>query len=340
MFILRASMNKLDVVRRELMTSGSVQVYPVKFTFDQEWDGLTRTACFKAGATAVSVLLDDTNECVIPWEITAQAGVAVQAGVYGLGEEGAVVLPTVWGKLGMVELGAEPGDNAQDPTASVYEQWIAAVKAYYEGAAESATAAAESASKASESTSSAAESAETALAAQEAAETAKTASETAQTAAEKAEANAESYAASAQKSAASAATLVSSASGYASKAASAASAAAESASEAKERAEAAETAQKATETAQETAESAATTATEQAEIATQAAEKATQSAADAAKSETDAAASAEAAEAAKNSMVYVTFTVYENGHVMLLNSELLGATSFSLTESGHMEVTL
>lgn len=50
---------------------------------------------FRAGGTAISVLLDNTNECTIPWEVLAKPGHRLEAGVYGT-RDGAVVLPTIW----------------------------------------------------------------------------------------------------------------------------------------------------------------------------------------------------------------------------------------------------
>ena len=68
MIILTATKNNLVARPTELITSGSVNVYPVQFRFSLDWEGLVRTAIFRAGGTAISVLLDDTNECTIPWD--------------------------------------------------------------------------------------------------------------------------------------------------------------------------------------------------------------------------------------------------------------------------------
>lgn len=126
MFILEA--NKVQLIRRksEPITSGSVNVYTVRFEFSSEWDGLEKIACFKSGSQIVSVLLDDTNECVIPWEVTDpdDAGKTLFAGVYGT-KGGAVVLPTVWASLGIIHQGVECGSNARPPTPSLWEQELA-----------------------------------------------------------------------------------------------------------------------------------------------------------------------------------------------------------------------
>ena len=194
MFELYAKKAHLEVKRRALVTSGSAEAFTVSFTFSGDWDGLTKTACFKAGDTSISVLVGDDGTCILPWEVAQESGKTLHCGVYGYDGDG-VVLPTIWARLGIVQRGAELGTNESDPTESVFEQWIAAVKTYSESAAASATEAAASASNAAASATeasanaeataayetSAATSAETALAAQGAAETAQTAAEAAAT---------------------------------------------------------------------------------------------------------------------------------------------------------------
>ena len=121
MIILTATKNNLVARPTELITSGSVNVYPVAINFNSDWDGLVRTAIFRAGGTAISILLDDTNECTIPWEVLVKPGQRLEAGVYGT-RDGAVVLPTIWAGLGQIREGAEPGDNAQPPTPDILDQ--------------------------------------------------------------------------------------------------------------------------------------------------------------------------------------------------------------------------
>ena len=61
--------------------------------------------------------------------------------------------------------------------------------------------------------------------------------------------------------------------------------------------------------------------------------------AQAAKGSADKAAQSQAAaQSALQGMVYVTFTVSANGHVLIRNGDLLGSTVFSLTPAGHLEV--
>lgn len=124
MFILYANKTQLTVRRREPMTSGSVNVYQVQFDFSEDWDGLTKTAVFRAGRTLKSVLLDDISRCELPWEVLADPERLVMAGVYGTRNDD-MVLPTCWASLGTVLEGAIPGTDARPPTPDLWEQELA-----------------------------------------------------------------------------------------------------------------------------------------------------------------------------------------------------------------------
>lgn len=120
-FILHADKNKLTARKRGLVTSGSVNVYPVQFEFSEDWDGLTRAAVFQAGGEPVSVLLGNTGGCGVPWEVLVKPGVRLRAGVYGTkGED--IVLPTIWADLGEILQGATAGADAQPPTPDLWQQ--------------------------------------------------------------------------------------------------------------------------------------------------------------------------------------------------------------------------
>ena len=124
MFILYADKTKLTVRQREQITSGSVNVYEARFEFSADWDGLTRTAVFSAGGEPVSALLDETGQCVIPWEALTKSGVRLRAGVYGT-RDGDTVLPTVWADCGVIFQGAAPGPDSWPPTPELWRQELA-----------------------------------------------------------------------------------------------------------------------------------------------------------------------------------------------------------------------
>ena len=127
----------------DAVTTGSVGI-PVVFQFSQDWEGTSKIAIFKCGTVAVDVALTGT-ECVLPAEVTAAAcaGKWIQIGVYGATPDGTVVIPTVWARVIVANVGAAPsGVDPADPTPS----WVAQVQAMAAGALallENMTAAAE-----------------------------------------------------------------------------------------------------------------------------------------------------------------------------------------------------
>ena len=135
MFVLSATKNQLAVSQGEQITSGSVNVYPVKFIFSSDWDGMDRVAVFRVGNERTSVLLTDEGECQIPWEAmqSNDEGKHLYAGVYGtIGGE--VVLPTVWTSLGTIREGTRLGGSALPPTPNLIDQALQQVEAAAERA--------------------------------------------------------------------------------------------------------------------------------------------------------------------------------------------------------------
>lgn len=124
MFTLYANKTQLTLRQREPVTSGSVNVYRVKFQFSPDWDGLSRTAIFRAGVESRAVLLGEDNEAVIPWEVLKEAKVQLYCGIYGA-KDGRVVLPTIWAELGTILVGAAPREDAYPPTPELWQQELA-----------------------------------------------------------------------------------------------------------------------------------------------------------------------------------------------------------------------
>lgn len=113
MFELYAEKNQLTVRKREPLTSGSVNVCPVRIEFSPDWEGLDRTVIFQAGCREKAVALSG-GTCEIPSEPLSVPGCYLMAGVCGR-QGTAVVLPTVWANLGMIQEGAVAGDPAEYP---------------------------------------------------------------------------------------------------------------------------------------------------------------------------------------------------------------------------------
>lgn len=121
MFVLYAENNQMYVRKVQPVTSGSVNIYHVRFQFSADWNGLSRTAIFRAGTESRAVLLGDDNETVIPWEVLQKPDLRLYCGVYGT-RNSHTVLPTIWADLGVILEGASLGKEAQPPTPELWEQ--------------------------------------------------------------------------------------------------------------------------------------------------------------------------------------------------------------------------
>lgn len=125
MFVLYAEKNQLTIREKEPVTSGSVNVYPVRFEFSEDWDGLSKTAVFQAGCKETTVALTG-GACMVPADVLSEPGYFLMAGVCGRQGE-RIVLPTVWANLGMISEGAVTGE-APEP-APPPEGWQEALDA-------------------------------------------------------------------------------------------------------------------------------------------------------------------------------------------------------------------
>lgn len=97
----------------------------VQFRFDGSWEGLGRTAVFRAGSvTRDAAAITDT--AVIPWEVLTTPGLCLEIGVYGTSADGKTVIPTVWAVTDPIQPGADPsGDPALEPENPVWQQAVA-----------------------------------------------------------------------------------------------------------------------------------------------------------------------------------------------------------------------
>lgn len=104
----------------------------IEFQIDsvsEEWDGYTLTAVFNE----VEMALTD-NSCTVPWEAIANGKTSMTIGVYGYSGSDTKTSTTVVYRL---RTGTRT-DNTPEPTPSVYQQWIAEIKGYYDGSKENA----------------------------------------------------------------------------------------------------------------------------------------------------------------------------------------------------------
>lgn len=130
MFILHADKNNLKIEEKEMVTSGSVNVYTCRFTFNSDWDNLAKTAVFKASDISIATELsptydEDTKEeyyeCNIPWEVMQEYGRTLYIGVRG-NEGETIVLPTIWASAGPIKQGVLSSDAGTDIPANKYDE--------------------------------------------------------------------------------------------------------------------------------------------------------------------------------------------------------------------------
>ena len=95
-------------------------VVSIEYT-DPAWDGLQKTVVFRSAVT--KDVLAAGNEVIVPAEVVSRAGVNLYMGVYGVGTDGRMVIPTIWTELGLVNAAAAPsGDSSTDPSLPVWAQ--------------------------------------------------------------------------------------------------------------------------------------------------------------------------------------------------------------------------
>lgn len=124
MFLLTVDGVSLKIERREILTSGAQNIYLCQFDFGPQWEGLDKTAVFQTRDVKISVVLDETGRCQIPYEVLVRPFMKVSAGVYGT-KNGELIMPTVLTDLGKVAKGVSPGEAAKEPSPDVYAQILA-----------------------------------------------------------------------------------------------------------------------------------------------------------------------------------------------------------------------
>lgn len=135
MILIDVSGANAIVRKQDTLTSGMVGA-TVVFRFDKDWDSLAKTAVFRAGkVTKDAIVVDSMSE--IPHEVLATHGYALEIGVYGTADDGAVVIPTIWAKTNHIKLGADPsGDESVDPSLPVWAQMQEQLDAMYRSSGE------------------------------------------------------------------------------------------------------------------------------------------------------------------------------------------------------------
>ena len=112
---------------REILTTGMLNAVKCTFRFSKDWDGLSKTAVFRCGNYSKDILVVN-NQAYIPHEVLIEAnvGLMLYVGIYGVNQDGKLIIPTIMCNAGEVQLGADPcGDSSVDPTPSLLDQILA-----------------------------------------------------------------------------------------------------------------------------------------------------------------------------------------------------------------------
>ena len=108
------------------LTSGMVGI-PVTIEYDEAWEGLTknlvcRCSGWDADSTEQRAILNVGNTAVVAHEVM-QAGKHLYLGIEGYSADGMLVIPTTWAMCGVVQKGANTGEDlSADPTLPIWGQ--------------------------------------------------------------------------------------------------------------------------------------------------------------------------------------------------------------------------
>ena len=126
--ILAATHGKLTKVRDTLLIEDTINMIKCQFQFrTSDWENTIKTAVFVKGYATQSissddvvvVLLDENNECNIPYEVLEDSG-TFSVGVWG--ERGSSRIVSNWMYYRVTDGCFAEGSSSLTPTPSVYEQ--------------------------------------------------------------------------------------------------------------------------------------------------------------------------------------------------------------------------
>jgi hypothetical protein len=106
--IIKVDDVSVSVEVSDILVADSVNVYKASFIFDDSWNDYTRLAVFETDYALIELELDDSNDCLIPWEVLSKPG-QLRIGVYGM--SGDKIRPTLWSKSLTVYSGTIRGNN-------------------------------------------------------------------------------------------------------------------------------------------------------------------------------------------------------------------------------------
>lgn len=111
----------------EPITSGSVGL-ECSFRFSEDWDSLGKVAIFQGSGQIIDVHLAE-DRCAVPHEVLQSTLGHLKIGVYGTGDQGQRVTPTIWADAGRILPGVEPSEIEPTPaTQSLVQQILEAAE--------------------------------------------------------------------------------------------------------------------------------------------------------------------------------------------------------------------
>lgn len=109
---------KIKRTDTQQIVSDSRNYLHAAFTFsDDDWTGI-KTAIFKNGDVVKHAVLDDNNECLVPWEV-------IKSGILHVSVFCGDLITADTATVYINESGYEDGGAPEDPSPTVYEQIIA-----------------------------------------------------------------------------------------------------------------------------------------------------------------------------------------------------------------------
>lgn len=124
--MLSVCKTRITVDRCDRSVAGCVNFDRAVFRFSPDWAGTSRYALFWRGRECYRILLDETDSCLIPWELLQKEG-CFQIGAVGTRADGTVIA-TETPVVQSVAPGAErSGRPPEPPTPTLYAQLASAV---------------------------------------------------------------------------------------------------------------------------------------------------------------------------------------------------------------------
>ena len=110
-----------EIVSKQIITSGMIGAQ-IKIEYaDPIWDGLQKTVVFDGSVVKDKITNDALVE--IPPECVSKKNWPLRVGVYGLGTDGKLLIPTIYADFGIVQPGADPsGDTTTEDNLPVWAQ--------------------------------------------------------------------------------------------------------------------------------------------------------------------------------------------------------------------------